>query len=78
MENNVALEVIDKIKSDLKDALVDVPIPRGKINDKVADSLKKAIESLFEERFDIIEKIKQKGERSDGAIHNLSGFSEKA
>jgi len=47
LENNVALEVIDKIKNDLKRKLVGVPIPRGKIAETILKTLKTSIESLF-------------------------------
>jgi len=59
MENNVAVEVIEKIKQDLKIDLVDVALPRN-VEKKVEDSLKESVEELFENEFDIIEGIKKK------------------
>ena len=47
LENNVAVEVIEKIKQDLKTTLVDKPIPRGAIEKTIKDSLKNSLESLF-------------------------------
>ena len=47
LENNVAVEVIEKIKSDLKVQLVDKPIPRGQVDETIANSLHKSIEDLF-------------------------------
>ncbi len=47
LENNVAVEVIDKIKKDLKDKIVDKPIPRKHIEETITDSLKKSISELF-------------------------------
>lgn len=47
LENNVAVEVIDKIKSGLKDELVDKPIQRGQIEKTIERSLKTSINSLF-------------------------------
>ena len=64
MENNVAMEVIEKIKSDLKEELVEKPIKRGRVEETVALSLKNSIESLFESsNFNLIEEIKNKAEK---------------
>lgn len=61
MENNVAVDVIEKIKDDLKKNIVDVPLDRGKILKAVNDSLKESIEELFSvEPFDLVQKIKGK------------------
>lgn len=61
LENNVALEVIEKIKSDLKSELVDKPIPRGKVDEVIAASLHDSIEGLFNVgTFNILDKIKEK------------------
>jgi len=47
LENNVAIEVIEKIKQDLKLSLVDKPIPRGKVEDTILATLKTSLEELF-------------------------------
>ncbi|MAG16366.1 signal recognition particle-docking protein FtsY [Candidatus Woesearchaeota archaeon] len=61
LENNVALDVIEKIKKDLKRSLVDKPLQRGKVQDMVTESLKESIESLFEtEKIELIKKVKEK------------------
>ena len=61
LENNVAVEVIDKIKDDLKKSLVDKPLERYKIDKIIENSLKKSIEGVLDvESFDLIQKIKQK------------------
>jgi len=61
LENNVAVEVIEKIKEDLKQSLVDKPISRTKITKTIIDSLKNTIESLFDvEKIDLIDKTKKK------------------
>jgi len=59
LENNVAVEVIDKIKEDLKMDLVDVPIKRSEIGEKVNNTLKESVKELFEEKLDLVEKIKE-------------------
>jgi fused signal recognition particle receptor len=61
LENNVALEVIEKIKEDLKKDLIEKPLKKGKVEEIILESLKTSIENLFEnEKFDLISKIKKK------------------
>lgn len=61
LENNVAVEVIDRIRGDLKESLVDKPIERRKIEQTIESTLKNTIEDLFEvEKINLIEKIKEK------------------
>ena len=47
LENNVAVEVIEKIKNDLKQDLVNKKLPRGSIDKRVINSLRNSIEDLF-------------------------------
>lgn len=47
LENNVASEVVDKIKDDLKKALVNTKIDRGKIEKTISETLKQSLEGLF-------------------------------
>jgi fused signal recognition particle receptor len=64
LENNVAVEVIDKIRADLKIVLVDHPIPRGKIEETISASLKNSISGLFNiEKVDVISNIKKKKDK---------------
>ncbi len=61
LENNVAVEVIEKIKSDLKSQLVDKPIPRGKVEERIAESLHQSIEDLFSvPGIDLLQRARQK------------------
>lgn len=61
LENNVAVEVIDKIKADLKKSLVGVPIRKSEINNKIVDSLRRSIEELFDvPALNVVDKIKGK------------------
>lgn len=60
LENNVALEVVDKIKEDLKMDMVDKPLSRKNIDDQIKKSLRSSILSLFEKPFDLLSKIKNK------------------
>ncbi|HLG24794.1 MAG TPA: signal recognition particle-docking protein FtsY [Candidatus Nanoarchaeia archaeon] len=64
MENNVAVEVIDKIKNDLKLQLVEKPIRRTKVEETIEETLKDSIKSLFQNSdFNLIDEIKQKKEK---------------
>jgi len=61
LENNVALEVIDKIKAGLKAEIVDIPISRSKVAETIGIALKQNIEELFDvESFSLMERIKKK------------------
>ncbi|MEK6916631.1 MAG: signal recognition particle-docking protein FtsY [Nanoarchaeota archaeon] len=61
LENNVAVEVIEKIKGDLKKDLVDKLISRKNIGEEIVNSLKNSIESLFDvEKVDLIKEAKKK------------------
>lgn len=59
MENNVAVEVIEKIKENLKQELESTKITRRSINEIILNNLRQTIESLFNyEPIDLLEKIK--------------------
>ena len=61
LENNVAVEVIDKIKEDLKQNLVEKPIKRTKVEETIKESLKNSINELFDVgEIDLIGFIKNK------------------
>ena len=61
LENNVAVEVIDKIKEDLKQNLVDKPLSRTKINETIKNTLKNSIKEILEvDKIDLFKKIKSK------------------
>ena len=61
LENNVAVEVIEKIKNDLKEDLVNKKIPRKSLDIKVISSLKKSIEDLFDvKQINLIKEISKK------------------
>ncbi len=60
LENNVALEVVEKIKESLKNELVDEEIEKKEVEEKIKDALKSSIEEIIKEPFDLIEKIKNK------------------
>lgn len=59
LENNVAVEVIDKIKSDLKATLVNESIRRGQVESVILNTLKKSLYEIVSfDTLDIIAKIK--------------------
>ncbi|MBS3088853.1 signal recognition particle-docking protein FtsY [Candidatus Pacearchaeota archaeon] len=60
LENNVALEVVDKIKIGLKESLVGKLFKKSEVQDKIKESLKKAISSVLIEGIDLISEIKKK------------------
>ncbi len=61
LENNVAYEVIDKIKSDLKENLVNKPVPRDKIAETIINALKQSIsEVLSIETTDLLKLVNTK------------------
>ena len=61
LESNVSVEVIEKIKENLKVSLVNVPIEKSKIRDIVETELKKTVEELFvDDSIDFVEEVKKK------------------
>lgn len=61
LENNVAVEVIEKIKIDLKKELVDVKVLRGKVKDIIESTLKNSlVEILNINTIDLFSRIKEK------------------
>jgi len=61
LENNVAVEIIEKIKQNLKEKLVNTRVKRRDIEKVIKDTLKETIETLFSaEPGDFIGKVKSK------------------
>jgi fused signal recognition particle receptor len=61
LENNVAVEVIEKIKDDLKQNLVDKPLQRTKIDEIILETLQSSIkEVLTVKPIKFLERIKEK------------------
>ncbi|HLD97411.1 MAG TPA: signal recognition particle-docking protein FtsY [Candidatus Nanoarchaeia archaeon] len=60
LENNVAVEAIEKIKGDLKESLVEKPLQRGKVEATIRRTLRDSIEGLFASSQDFKEKIREK------------------
>lgn len=60
LENNVALEVVDKIKADLSKDLVGIEVKKQNLDSLVSNSLKESISSVLIEPPNLIEEIKKK------------------
>lgn len=60
LEGNVASEVIEKIKSDLKEKLTSENVSRKEVGDVIFETLKNSLDEVLSvPTFDLIEKIKQ-------------------
>ncbi len=66
LENNVALEVVEKIKSKLEGELVGKEIKKDEIEKQIKLSLKKALEEIIIEPDDILDTIKAVKEQGKG------------
>jgi len=60
LENNVALQAVENIKEKLKKELIGKEIDKDKLEEDIRNSLKRSIEEMLKEPFDLIEKIKEK------------------
>jgi len=60
IENNVALQVIDIIKENLKKDIVNKPLKRKEVESKIKDTLRDSLDKLLLEPFDLVEKVKTK------------------
>ncbi len=60
LENNVALEVSEKMIKELKEQIVGKELLKKEIENEIKDSLKEIIEEILIEPFDLVEKIKEK------------------
>ena len=61
LENNVSLEVVDKIRADMEKRLVNIEIEKSKIEQEIKNSLKETLLEILIEPFYITEKIKENG-----------------
>ncbi len=60
IENNVALEVAEKIIQELKEKVVSKEFSRGEIEQEIKQHLRGIIEGILMEPFDVTERIKEK------------------
>ncbi len=57
LENNVALEVVDKIREEMKEKLVNLEIKKSDLESEIKNSLKESLEKILLPPFNLIEKI---------------------
>jgi len=61
LENNVAVEIIEKIKQDLAKSLVGKPLTRTKITETINNTLKDSIKNVLEtDKINLFDQIKEK------------------
>jgi fused signal recognition particle receptor len=61
LENNVAVEIIEKIKEDLKNELVGKPLTRTKVAETINKTLKSSIKEILEvDQINFLDKVKEK------------------
>lgn len=77
MESDVATEVIDSIKSDLKKKLIGATVEKEKIENIVKQSLRENISNLFDaaEKIDILSNIQKKKETGEPYIILFVGIN---
>ncbi|MGV8168745.1 MAG: signal recognition particle-docking protein FtsY [Candidatus Nanoarchaeia archaeon] len=76
LENNVAVEVIQKIKDDLKEELVSEKVSRKTVDEIIEASLKKSIEEVLDVKgINLDEKIKEKKKANQPYIIAVIGVN---
>lgn len=77
LESDVATEVIDMIKSDLKKQLVGTTVQKDQIVEFVSQSLRKSISAMFDStaRIDILSNIQKKKEKGEPYIISFMGIN---
>ncbi len=63
LENNVALEVAEKMTQELKEKIVGKELLKREVEPEIKDAFKEIIKEILIEPFDIAEKIKEKREK---------------
>ncbi len=76
LENNVAVEVIEKIKSDLKDSLVGVKIPKKELSSIVVNTLKRSLRDVLSvEPLDVLSLASDKRSSGEPLIIAMIGVN---
>jgi fused signal recognition particle receptor len=57
LENNIALEVVDKLKEDMKYRIIDKTIKRKELETEVKNALRDTLKSIIKKPFNFIDKI---------------------
>ncbi|MBS3091373.1 signal recognition particle-docking protein FtsY [Candidatus Pacearchaeota archaeon] len=75
LENNTALEAVDKIRESLRASLVNKEIKKNKIQETIVQSLKDAILSVLIEPPNLIEQIKEKNKNNEPYVILFFGIN---
>lgn len=75
LENNVAIEVAEKIIKELKEEIVGKELLKKEIEGEIQDTFKEIIERILIEPFDLIEKIKNREDKSKPYVVLFSGIN---
>jgi fused signal recognition particle receptor len=77
LESDVAIEVIDSIKSDLKKQLIGITVQKDKVADFVKQNLRQSISNMFDEagKIDILSNIQKKKETNEPYIVLFLGIN---
>jgi fused signal recognition particle receptor len=76
LENNVAVEVIEKIKKDLHEKLVDQKVKRSEIEKIVLSSLRKSLEQILStEQIDILKMVSEKRKEKKPFVITFVGIN---
>ena len=77
LESDVAIEVIDMLKGDLKKQLVGVTVEKDKIADIVKQNLRQSISSMFDSagKIDVLFNIQKKKETGEPYIISFMGIN---
>jgi fused signal recognition particle receptor len=75
LENNVALEVAEKIVKELKERIVGKELLKKEIESEIKDAFKEIINEILIEPFDLIEKIKEKSEKGEPYVVLFCGVN---
>ncbi len=77
LESDVATEVIDMIKSDLKKQLIGTTVQKEEINEFIKQSLRQSISSMFDAtpKIDVLSNIKNKKEKGEPYVISFMGIN---
>ena len=77
LESDVATEVIDLLKSDLKKQLIGTTVQKDDINEFVKQSLRQSISNMFDstQKIDVLSNIQKKKEKGESYIISFMGIN---
>ncbi|MFA5020335.1 MAG: signal recognition particle-docking protein FtsY [Candidatus Pacearchaeota archaeon] len=60
LENNVSLQVVDKIKEDMEKKLINIELKKSELENEIKTALKESLSEILMPPFDIVKRIKEK------------------